>query len=265
MKKTFLAAGLLLVSCLFLFVGCSSDNSKKTLRIAATSVPHAQILEQVRQEMAKEGIDLKIVVIDDFNTPNRALADKEVDANYFQHKPFLDMQIQEFGYPLEKLVAVHIEPMGLYSHKIKDLNQLKEGDIIAIPSDPSNGARALFLLEDFDLIHLNSHDTKTSVHNIADNPKNFRFVEVDSPLLARSLDDVTLAAITTNFALQAGLHPSKDALALENEESPYVNIVVIRAGDEFREEIQALRMAITSERIRKYIESHYQDAIVPVF
>lgn len=256
---------ILLGACLLFCAGCSSDTSKKTLKVAATSVPHAEILEQVKTELAKEDIQLQIVVIDDYNTPNRALADNEVDANFFQHKPFLDMQNKEFGYPLEALVAVHIEPMGLYSHKIKKIDELKAGNIIAIPSDPSNEARALFLLEDLGIIHLNTHDSKTSIHNIDQNAKQLKIIEVDSPLLARSLDDVVLAAITTNFALQAGLQPSKDAIALENSESPYVNIVVIRSGDDTRPEIQALKRAITSAKIRQFIESRYQGAVDPVF
>lgn len=244
-------------------VGCSRESSGKTLKVAATSVPHAEILEVVKPELKKEGIDLQIIVVEDYNTPNRALADGEVDANFFQHPAFLEQQIKDFGYPLEVLTAVHLEPMGLYSHKVKSLKELKNDSKVAVPSDPSNQARALELLETAGLIRLGRHDSHSSLLDITYNPHNLKFVEIDSPLLARSLEDVDLAAITTNFALQGGLTPKKDALALEDSQSEYVNVVVVRKGDSQRADLQALKKALQSEEVRKFIEHQYKGAVIP--
>lgn len=248
-----------------LLSACQSSSDKKTITVAATSVPHAEILEQVTSKLKDKGITLKIIVVEDYNTPNRALADQEIDANYFQHVPFMEFQKQEFGYPISKLVAVHIEPMGLYSKKHKSLNEIKEGSIVAIPSDPTNEARALELMESAGLIKLNDHGINTSIFNVSENPLKLKFHEIDSPLLTRSLDDVDYAAITTNFALQAGFSPIKDALAIEKHDSPYVNVIVVRNGDEGREELVELKHAITEDRIRDYINNKFKGSVIPVF
>lgn len=254
-----------LITSLLLLTACSKDNHLNTLKVAATSVPHAEILEQIKPELKQQGIDLEIIVVEDFNTPNRALADKEVDANFFQHHPFLELQMEEFGYPLEVLTGVHIEPMGLYSKKIKKLSDLKKGATIAIPSDPTNQARALNLLETQGLVHFKGPSKLTSVINLTSATDPYRIVEIDSPLLARSLDDVELAAITTNFALQAGLSPLKDALAREDQHSDFVNIVVVRKGDTSRPELQALKQAITSEKVKRFIDEHYHGSLFSAF
>ena len=253
------AAGLLLC-----FTGCKGHQEKQ-LKVAATSVPHAEILEFIQPAMEERGISLDIIVVDDYNIPNRALADKEVDANFFQHLPFLEAQIADFGYQLEPLVAVHIEPMGIYSKKISSIKNLKEGSSIAIPSDPSNEARALALLQQEGLISLNDKGTKTTLLDIKENPLRLRFIEMDAPLLSRSLEDVDAAVINANFALSAGLSPKKDALTLENGQSRYANIVVVRKGDAERGDLQALKEALTSEKTRKFIEEHYRGAITPAF
>jgi D-methionine transport system substrate-binding protein len=258
--------GLLIAFVLSLsLIGCHRSDSGKTLKIAATSVPHAEILEEVKPDLKKEGIDLQIIVVEDYNTPNRALADHEVDANFFQHPAFLEQQIKDFGYSLEVLGAVHLEPMGLYSHKIHSLEELKEGSKAAVPSDPSNQARSLELMEKNGLIKLRRHDATTSVLDVSENPLRLKFVEIDSPLLARSLEDVDVAAITTNFALQGGLTPKKDALALEDAHSDYVNVIVVREGDSQRADLQLLLQALQSSKVRQYIEKHYKGAVVPAF
>lgn len=257
---------LLAVLALFNLLACSTQSSSgHRLKVVATAIPHAEILEQIKPDLAAKGIDLQIIVVDDYNIPNRSLADGEVDANFFQHLPFLNMQNEEFGYALQPLAAVHIEPMGIYSKKIKSLKDLKSGAVIAIPNDPSNEARALELLQKVGLIKLNRHDSNTTVHNIIENPLRLKFNEIDSPLLPRTLDDVVLAVITTNFALQAGLDPQKDALASEDKDSLYANIVVIRRGDASREDLQALKEVLQSEKVRNYIQNTYKGAIIPAF
>lgn len=252
------------MSLLPILTSCGSS-SKPTLKVAATSVPHAEILEFIKPQLDAQGIELEILIIDDFNTPNRALVDREVDANFFQHLPFLDAQQADFGYALEPLVAVHLEPMALYSKKWHSLNEIKEGATIAIPSDPSNQARALTLCQQAGLITLKTQGAKTSILDIANNPHHLHFVEMDSPLLGRSLDDVNAAAISTNFALLAGLSPQTDALAIENAQSRFINLVVTRAGEQQRPELEALKAVLTTEQVRQFIKEHYQGAVAPAF
>ena len=252
----FVFAALCMASC--------QHSQNETLKVAATSVPHAEILEQIKPDLQKEGINLQVVVVEDYNTPNRALADKEIDANFFQHEPFLEAQKKEFDYKLISLAKVHLEPMALYSKRITSLKDLQDKAKIAVPSDPTNQARALLLLEKAGLLTLNKHDTTASVLNIRLNPKNLEVLEIDSPLLSRSLDDVDVAAITTNFALQAGLHP-KESLAIESTDSAFFNVLVIREGDQNRTDLQKLKDALNSEKVRKFIEDKYHGAVIPAF
>lgn len=261
------AFSLLLCSLFFLLTGCAehAKHGESTLKVIATSIPHAEILEQVKPMLKAENIDLKIIVVDDFNIPNRALENREVDANYFQHLPFLDEQKKDFGYTLEPLVPVHIEPMGIYSLRYDSLGALKTGATIAIPSDPSNEARALALFEKEGLITLKKHDITATPLDIIQNPRKLKFIEIDSPLLARTLKDVDAAAINTNFALQAGLSPQEDALAIEDTQSRFVNYVVVFQGDSQREDLQALKKALRSNKVREFIENHYKGAVLPAF
>lgn len=249
--------------CAVMLSSCESSSDKK-IKVAASSVPHAEILEFIRPDLKEQNIELEIVVIDDFNLPNRALAEGEVDANFFQHLPFLESQISDFGYPIEPLVAIHVEPLALYSKKYKTLHSIKDGSTIAIPNDVSNQARALLLLHEYGWITLKSIGAKVGVLDIASNPHGLKFIEMDSPLLSRALDDVDAAIISTNFALLAGLSPQKDALAIETgESSPFANIVVIRINESQRAELQALKDALTSNKVDRYIEKRYQGAITP--
>lgn len=249
------------LSCLFL-AGCHSP-SQPGLKVAATAIPHAEILELIKPDLKEKGIDLTILVVEDFNTPNRALHDGEIDANFFQHLPFLHMQNQELGYQLKELIGVHLEPMALYSYRLKALKDLTPGSLIAIPNDPTNQARALCLCEQLGLITLKRHDAKACLFDIVNNPYQLKWMDLESPLLTRALEDVDLAVITTNFALQAGLSPQQDALAIESKNSPFVNYVVIRAGEENREDLQALKMALMSDKVKQFILDHYQGAIIP--
>lgn len=255
---------LLLVLLLATISSCT-NNSRNTLRVAATSIPHAELLEFVKPHLKAQNIQLEIVIIDDYHLPNRALADKEVDANFFQHQPFLDSQKSHFGYSLESLAPIHLEPMAIYSKKHRALSDLKENATIAIPSDPSNQARALALCEKIGLITLKSTESAPTIYQIESNPLKLIFLEIDSPLLCRSIEDVDAALITTNFALFAGLSPVQDALAHEDAGSSFANLLVIRCGDHSRPDLQALKKALTTQQVREFINNKYQGAIIPAF
>ncbi len=254
----------LLLFFTILLVGCTP--SGKTLKVAATPLPHAEILKVIEPELKKEGIRLKIIEVDDYTIPNRLLAEKQVDANFFQHRPFLDDQVNRFGYEIEELTKVHIEPLGIYSQKVKSLNDVKDGSLIAIPSDPINEARALNLLADVGLITLHpiAKGSYATPLDIADNPKKLKLEEIDAPFLPRTLKDVTLAVIPVNFALQGHLNPAQ-AIASEDTNSPYANIIAIRKGDEKREEIIALKKQMNSAAVKAFIISRYEGAIQPAF
>jgi len=257
---------ILSVTCaLFLLPGCSSK-PKNGLKVAASPVPHAQMLEFVKPDLKAQGIDLIIIVTDDYNMPNRALADKEVDANFFQHIPFMEEQIKQFHYPIVSIAKIEIEPMGIYSKKIQSLSDLKENSTIAVPNDPTNEARALLLLQAHGVIQLdNANNQQATVLNITKNPKSIKFIEVDAAMLPRSLEDVDAAVINTNYALEAKLSPTKDALVLEDKNSPYANIIAVRVGDENRSDIQALKTAMTSEKMKEFIAQKYKGAVLPAF
>lgn len=244
--------------------GCSK--STNGLKVAATPVPHAQMLEFIKPDLKEQGIDLEIIVTEDYNMPNRALAQKEIDANFFQHIPFLDEQINQFHYAIESFGAIEIEPMGIYSKKITSLAALQNNAKIAIPNDPSNEARALLLLQAQGLITLDrSNNLNATLVNIKKNPKQLQFIEVDAAMLPRSLPDVAAAVINTNYALEAKLNPTKDALALEDKDSPYANIIAIRIGDDTRPDLIALKEAMTSDKMRTFIQKTYKGAVLPSF
>lgn len=256
---------ILTICALFVLAGCSSQ-PKNELRIAATAIPHVQMLEFVKPDLKAQGINMVIMVTNDYNMPNRSLADHEIDANFFQHIPFLEEQIKQFHYPIESLAKIEIEPMGIYSKKIRSLTDLKDSATIAIPNDPTNEARALFLLQKQGLIQLdNSSNQQATILNITSNPKHIKFIEVDAAMLPRSLEDVDAAAINTNYALEAKLSPIRDALALEGKDSPYVNVIAIRIREENRPDIQALKTIMTSDKMREFIDEKYKGAVLPAF
>lgn len=244
----------------------AASSEQTTLKVGATAVPHAEILEQVKPILAKEGIDLQIVTFNDYVQPNLALNDGELDANYFQHKPYLDEFVSEHSVKLTSAGGVHIEPMGVYSKKIKALADLPDGATIAIPNDPTNGGRALLLLAKNGVITLkDNNNIKATVQDITENSKNIKFQEVEAAQLPRVLDDVDAAVINTNYAMEAGFVPEKDALAIEDSTSPYVNIVAVREGDENKPAIKKLMEALHSDEIKQFIEDKYKGAVVPAF
>ena len=252
-------------------VGCGgTDNnakSEKVVKVGASPVPHAEILEAIKPELEKDGVKLEIVEFNDYVQPNLATNDKEIDANFFQHEPYLKNFMQE--HPEVKLVnvlGVHLEPMGVYSHKIKKLDELKDGAQVSIPSDPTNGGRSLLLLQRAGLIKLKDGAGETAtLGDIAENPKKLNFKEIEAPQLPRTLDDVDIAVINTNWAMQADLVPTRDALFMEDKTSPYVNIIAIRQGDEERPEIKALLKALHSDAVKTFINDKYKGAILPAF
>lgn len=273
MKKTVWAlAGLLALGALV--AGCSgekkeaaqSSDKKVVLKVGATPVPHAEILNEIKPLLAKDGIDLQIIEFTDYVKPNLSLNDKEIDANFFQHEPYLKKFAADRKLDLVNLVAVHIEPMGVYSKKLKDIKSVPDGAKVAIPNDPTNGGRALNILAKAGLIKLKDGvGISATVGDIVENPKNLKITEAEAAMLPRTLDDVDLAVINSNFAMEAKLNPTEDALFIEPKDSPYANIVAVRKGDENRKEIQALKKALTSPEVKKFIEEKYKGAVIPAF
>lgn len=256
---------ILLSVFIFISFGCQKKHPENVIKVAATPVPHAQMLEEIQSDLRQKGYDLKIVEVQDYNVPNRALAEKEVDANFFQHIPFMEEQIKQFDYQIKCYAKIHLEPMALYSRKYRSLKDLPSNARIAIPNDPTNEYRALQLLEKAGLISLRSNaQGLATVKDIESNRKQFKILEVDAAMIPRSLPDVDAAVINTNFALQTGLNPKKDGLIMEGSDSPYVNIVAIRDGDENEPKLTALRDAMLSEKMRKFIDEKYQGEIIPI-
>ena len=236
------------------------------LTVAATAVPHAEILEFVKPALAKEGVELDVKVFTDYVQPNVQVAEKRLDANFFQHKPYLDEFNKGKGTNLVTVVGVHIEPFGAYSTKHKKLAELPQGATVAIPNDPTNGGRALMLLDKAGVIKLkNPNNVLATVKDVSANPKKLKFKELEAATLPRVLSQVDLALINTNYALAAKLNPMKDALAIEGKQSPYVNILVSRPDNQATPAMKKLSAALTSPATKKFIEDKYQGAVVPAF
>ncbi len=241
-------------------------NANEKLVVAATPVPHAEILELVKPVLAKEGVDLEIKVFTDYVQPNVQVDQKRLDANYFQTLPYLKNFNEGKGTNLVTVVGVHVEPFGGYSKKVKSLAELKDGATVAIPNEGSNSGRALLLLQKAGLITLK--DPKNALatpKDIAENPKHLKFKELESAMLPRALDQVDLDMINTNYALDAGLNPAKDALVIEGADSPYVNYLVARPDNKDSDAIQKLAKALTSPEVKAFIAKKYNGAVLPAF
>jgi len=243
-----------------------SADAANTLNIAATAVPHAQILDVVKPILAEQGITLKVRVFSDYVQPNDLVAQGQMDVNYFQTEPYLDAYNRDRGTQLVTLAGIHIEPFAAYSRRYPSLDALPDGAEVVIPNDPSNNSRALILLHRHGLVTLKDPDNALStLRDIVDNPKSLNFRELDAAMLPRVLDQVDLALINTNYALDAGLDPRADALAIEDKDSPYVNFLVGLADKRDDARVQALIAALTSQAVREYIQTTYHDAVVPAF
>lgn len=266
MKK--ILSVLLSIVVIFALSGCGSKKEavvtdKKIITVGASPIPHKEILEVVKPILAKEGYTLKIVEFTDYVTPNTALAEKQLDANFFQHIPYLKEFNKTKGLDLDYTVKVQIEPMGLYSSKYKKLSDIKNGAKIAIPNDPTNGARALRVLEKSGLLKLKSGDLISKL-DITSNPKNLKITELEAPQLPRVLNDVDAAVINSNYAMEAKLKLT-DALAVEGKDSPYANVLAVRKEDKNKPYIQALSKALNSPEVKKFILSKYKGAVIPAF
>ena len=284
MKKKLLALLLGLTLCLSL-AACGGDSAADsgaadtgaaeeggdsgetvTLTVAASPTPHAVILEQCVPILAEQGIDLVINQYSDYVVPNTAVEDGDEDANYFQHLPYLEEFNETRGTHLVSVAGVHIEPMGIYADRVESLEDLPDGAVIGIPNDPTNEGRALLLLEAQGLITLDdSSNLSATPNNIVDNPKNLQFEEIEAQTLPSSRPDLDLAVINSNYALGAGLNPTTDALAIESSDSPYVNVLVVKEGNEDNAAVQALVEALHSDTIRDFITEEFDGAVVPAF
>lgn len=278
--KKYLSLVLALVLCLSLTAcGGSSDSASDdaaaedaateeavVLNVAASATPHAEILEQCVAPLAEQGIELKVNVYGDYVVPNTAVEEGSEDANYFQHVPYLDNFNAENDTHLVSVAGVHVEPMGIYAGMTASLEELADGATVAVPNDVTNEARALLLLEAQGLIKLNEDaGLEATPNDIAENPKNLSFVELEAAMVPNTLTEVDIAVINVNYALEAGFNPVEDALAIENADSPYVNILVVKEGNEGNEAVAALIEVLHSDAVRDFINEKYAGAVVPAF
>lgn len=260
-----LLPALLLAAC----GGNKSEGEKSgvdTLSVAATAVPHAEILEHIKPVLEKEGVKLDIRVFNDYVQPNQQVDQGRIDVNYFQTGPYLAEFNKAQHTHLTPIAGIHIEPLGTYSRKWKSLDELPVGATVAIPNEPSNGGRALLLLQKAALIKLKRPtDPLSTVRDVTDNPRKLIFRELESATLPRTLDEVDLALINTNYALDAKLNPVRDALVIEDGKSPYVNFVVGKPGSEKDPRVRKLVAALTSEDVKRFMADHYKGAVLPAF
>ncbi|MCR5536057.1 MAG: MetQ/NlpA family ABC transporter substrate-binding protein [Succinivibrio sp.] len=245
---------------------CSAAASAEEIKVGATPVPHAELLEFVKGPLKEQGVELTVVEFNDYVQPNLATDDGQLDLNFFQHRPYLESFVKERNLHLVEVGGIHIEPMGVYSNKIKDLKDLRDRAVISIPNDPTNGGRALLLLQSCGLITLEDPKSITATPlDIAKNPKNLVIKELEAPQLPRSLDEVDVSIINTNYAIQANLNPLKDAIYIEGSDSPYVNILVGNPESVKKPGVQKVLQALKTPEVKKFIETKYQGAVVPAF
>ena len=260
---------LILSAAALVMAACGREapqSAPDTLTIAATAVPHAEILEMVRPILAEQGLKLDVKVFNDYVQPNLQVDQKQLDVNYFQTAPYLDEFNKARGTRLLRVVGVHIEPIGAYSRKHKALADLPQGASVAIPNEPSNGGRALLLLQKGGLITLKDpRNPLSTLNDVVRNPRGLKFRELEAATLPRVLGELDLAVINTNFALDAKLDPAKDALILEDKKSPYVNFLVARPDNKDDPRVQKLARALTSPAVKAFIEKTYHGAVQPAF
>ena len=259
--------------CLLLFgtllTGCGSKPVASTagpLKVGVTAGPHEQIMEKVKELAKDQGLEIELVVFSDYVQPNILLFEKQLDANSYQHQPYLDKFNRDQKMDLIPIASTVNFPMGVYSNKIKSLSDLKAGDKVSLPNDPTNGARSLILLQSAGIIKLKEGSGLAStVKDIAENPLNIQFIELEAPMVARSLPDVTAAAINTNFAIEAGLNPVKDSIFIEPKDSPWVNLIAVRPDSKEDPRIQKLVEVYQSDSIKAFIEETFSGSVVAGF
>jgi D-methionine transport system substrate-binding protein len=242
------------------FAGAAKQKGSKTLTVGASPTPHAVLLNLVKEDYAALGYELRVVEFTDYITPNTALISGDLDANFFQHKPYLESN-EDWKAKLVFTWSVHIEPFGLYSSKYKAVTDIPNGATIAIPNDPTNGGRALLLFQANGLLKVNpAAGLSPTDLDITENPHNFKFRALEAAQIPRSLSDVDAACINGNYAIDAGINPAQDALIIEGGESPYVNGIVVRKGSESDPRITALQQVIQSQKIKEYIATNKEFA-----
>lgn len=238
----------------------------ETIKVGVTPGVHEEIMEIVAEILAEQGIKVEIITFQDYVTPNLALAEGEIDVNSYQHEPFLRSFVADRKVELVKLAPTISFPIGLYSRRISSLDELRKRAVVAIPNDPTNGGRVLVLMEKAGLIKLKPGlGIKATVFDIVENPRNLIIKELDAAQLPRALEDVDIAAINTNYAIEAGLNPVRDSIYLEGTDSPYVNILAVRKGDENKPLLQALVNAYHSQRIIDFVTKKYEGSLIPGF
>ena len=235
----------------------------ETIKIGVTPGPHAQILEAVKPLLAPKDIDLEIIEFSDYIVPNEALSSGELNANSFQHQPYLDNQVKDRGYKIESVATTVNFPIGIYSEKVKAMSELADGASVAIPNDPTNGGRVLLLMADEGIIKLKDGvGTAASIADITENPKNLKIVEIDAAQLPRALPDVDAAGINTNYAEQAGLDPVNDPILRESPKGPYVNVIAVRSEDKDKPWVKELVSAYHSAEIRDFIQTTFKGSVL---
>ena len=265
---------------LLAFIGCGDTADKKggeanasannasavsqTITVGATPVPHAEILEFVKADLANEGFELVVKEFNDYVQPNLATDSGELDANFFQHIPYLEEFNKNKGTALVSVAGIHLEPMGVYSRKYSSFTIISDGVSIAVPNDPTNESRALDIIAKTGVVTFKESALKTPL-DIVSNPKNIVFKELEAAQMPRALDDTDFAVINSNFAMAAGLKPTKEALVMEDKSSSYVNVLVVKAGNEESAKTKALIKALQSEKVKAFIDEKYQGAVVPAF
>ena len=260
MRKLSLTA---LASTLALIAGMASAED---IKVGVSVGEHAEIMEHVAEVAKTKGLNIEIIEFTDYVVPNQALNDGDLNANSFQHQPYLDNQIKDRGFELVSIAKTITTPMGVYSEKLKSLDDLPEGGKVALPNDPTNGGRALLLLADKGVIKLaDGTGLSPTPLDVTENAKNIDFLELDAAQLPRALADADVAIINTNYALEAGLNPEKDAIAIENADGPYANIIVVHTGDETADWAKTLVDSYHSPEVKKYIEDKYTGAVIPAW
>lgn len=249
-------------------IGCGQKESKNDNKIiiGVSPTPHEEIIKNLLPEFEKAGLEVEIKVFNDYVQPNIALNDGDIDANYFQHQPYLDTFNKDHGYNLISIGAIHLEPLGVYSTKIKSLDELKDGDEVVIPNDPTNGARALILLEENGVIKLkNKGDIKSTEKDIVENPKNLKITAMDAATVPNAYKDATIGVINSNFALGAGIDPTTAIVKEKGEGNQYSNIVAIKPENKDKEKFNKFISILKSQKTKEYIEKEFKGAVIPAF
>lgn len=264
-----------LILCLALGISAVAASANETVTIGASPIPHAEMLKFIKPQLAKSGYDLKIVEFSDYITPNLALSQKQLDANFFQHQPYLDQYNKDRNTDLVTLVRVHLEPMGVYANsgseakfiKSKNAADIVKNSKVGVPNDPTNEGRALNILQNNHIITIKPGVVYATKKDVATNPHNIEIVELDAAMLPRALSNgqIDIGVINSNYALSAKLNPTKDAVFLESRNSPFANLIAVRPDELNQPKMKALAKAVTSPAMKKFIEQKYNGAVIPVF